>query len=92
MVSMYFKIFLFLLLWFGWLNLSIIILSVNLLVNTFGKRFFAGFCSDFADKYNDIAEAFKTELFTDLNSMRPGEKLRILEVGAGPGANFRSAE
>jgi len=86
---MYFKIFLILLLWFGWLNLSIIILAVNLIINAFGKRFFAGFCSDFADKYNDIAESFKTELFTGLNNMRPGEKLRILEVGAGPGANFR---
>merc|ERR1712066_1112430 len=30
-----------------------------------------------------MAGAFKTELFTDLNKMRPGEKLRILEVGAG---------
>ena len=88
---MYFKIFLLLLLWFGLLNLSVIILAVNLLITTFGKRFFAGFCSDFADKYNGIAEAFKTELFTDLNKMSPGEKIRILEVGAGPGANFRSA-
>ena len=86
---MYFKIFLLLLLWFGCLNLSIILLAINLLFITFGKRFFAGFCSDFADKYNDMAGAFKTELFTDLNKMRPGEKLRILEVGAGPGANFR---
>ena len=89
---MYFKIFLILLLWFGWLNLSIIILAVNLIINAFGKRFFAGFCSDFADKYNDIAESFKTELFAGLNNMRPGEKLRILEVGAGPGANFRSVK
>ena len=72
--------------------MSILILAVNLFITTFGKRIFAGFCSDFADKYNDIAEAFKKELFTDLNEMKPGEKLKILEVGAGPGANFRSVE
>ena len=87
--NMYFKIFLLILLWFGWTNLSLIFLTINLLVTIMGKRFFASFCSDFADKYNEMANSFKIELFKDLNDMKKGETLSILEVGAGSGANFK---
>ena len=86
---MYFKLFLLLLLWFEWVNLSIIILVINVVINKFGKIIFAGFCSNFADKYNEMANSFKIELFKDLNDMKKGEKLSIIEVGAGSGANFK---
>lgn len=86
---MYFKLFLILLIWFEWINVSILCLVINLVISSFGKRFFAGFCSNFADKYNELAHAFKMELFKDLNSMKSGEKISILEVGAGSGANFK---
>ena len=86
---MYFKLALLLLLWFGWKNLSIFLLVINLMVNKFGKKFFAGFCSTFADDYNKVANPFKLELFKELNDMKPGEKISVLEIGAGPGANFQ---
>ena len=86
---MYFKLFLLLLLWFEWINLSIIVLIVNLFINNFGKRIFAGFCSNFVDKYNEIADSFKKELFKELNEMKKGDTITILEIGAGSGANFR---
>ena len=86
---MYFKLLLLLLLWFGWENLSIILLVINLIVNKFGKKFFAGFCTTFAEDYNKVANPFKIELFKELNDMKPGEKISVLEVGAGPGANFK---
>jgi len=86
---MYFKVLLLILLWFGWTNLSLFFLTINLLITTMGKRIFATFCSDFADKYNEMANSFKIELFKDLNDMKKGETISILEVGAGPGANFK---
>ena len=86
---MYFKLALLLLLWFGWKNLSIFLLVINLMVNKFGKKFFAGFCSTFADDYNKVANPFKLELFKELNDMKPGEKISVLEIGAGPGSNFK---
>ena len=86
---MYFKLVLLLLLWFGWKNLSIFFLIINLVVNKFGKKFFAGFCTTFADDYNKVANPFKIELFKELNDMKPGEKISVLEIGAGPGANFK---
>ena len=86
---MYFKLVLLLLLWFGWKNLSIIFLIINLMVNKFGKKFFASFCSTFAEDYNKVANPFKIELFKELNDMKPGEKIAVLEIGAGPGSNFR---
>jgi len=86
---MYFKLFLLLLLWFEWVNLSILILFINVVINRFGKILFAGLCSNFAEKYNEMADSFKIELFKDLNDMKKGEKLSILEVGAGSGANFK---
>ena len=86
---MYFKLLLVFLLWFGWENLSIFLLIINLIVNKFGKKFFAGFCTTFAEDYNKVANPFKIELFKELNDMKPGEKISVLEVGAGPGANFK---
>jgi len=86
---MYFKLLLLLLLWLGWVNLVIFLLLINLTVNTFGKKFFAGFCTSFAEDYNKFADPFKIELFKDLNDMKPGEKISVLEIGAGPGANFK---
>ena len=86
---MYFKLFLLLLIWFEWVNLSIFVLLLNLLMTKYGKIIFAGFCTSSAIKYNEIANSFKVELFKDLNEMEKGEKLFILEVGAGSGANFK---
>ena len=86
---MYFKGSILLLLWFGWTNISIILLIINIVVNIFGSRFFACFCSNFADKYNDLANSFKIELFKDLNEMKKDDTISILEVGAGSGANFQ---
>jgi len=73
----------------GWTSIAIIILTVNLLISTFGRKFFAGFCSKFAEDYNGVSHSLKVELFKELNEMKPGEKISILEVGAGPGANFK---
>ena len=86
---MYFKLLLLLLLWCGWVNLAIFLLIVNLTVTKLGKKFFAGFCTSFAEDYNKVADPFKLELFKDLNEMKPGEKISVLEIGAGPGANFK---
>ena len=86
---MYFKLLLLLLLWFEWGNLSIFLLLINLIVNKFGKQFFAGFCTNFAEDYNKVANPFKIELFKELNDMKPGEKISVVEIGAGPGANFK---
>ena len=86
---MYFKLLLLLLLWFQWMNLAIFLLFINLTFHIFGKKFFAGFCTTFADDYNKVAESFKIELFKGLNNMKPLEKISVLEVGAGPGANFK---
>ena len=86
---MYFKLLLLLLLWCGWGNLAIFLLIVNLTVTKLGKKFFAGFCTSFAEDYNKVADPFKIELFKDLNEMKPGEKISVLEIGAGPGANFK---
>jgi len=86
---MYFKLLLLILLWFEWGNLSIFLLLINLIVNKFGKQFFAGFCTNFAEDYNKVANPFKIELFKELNDMKPGEKISVVEIGAGPGANFK---
>ena len=73
----------------GWTRLATLFLSINMIITTFGKRIFAGFCSNFADKYNIVSHAIKVDLFKDLNEMKKGEKIDILEIGAGPGANFK---
>ena len=86
---MYFKLTLLLLLWFGWTNLSILLLIINMIVNKFHSKIFSIFCSNLGKEYEVLANSFKTELFKDLNDMKPGEKISVLEVGAGPGANFK---
>ena len=86
---MYFKIALLLLLWFGWLNLSILLLLVNMIVNKFHNKIFSILCSNMLEDYNKCSKPFKIELFKELNDMKPGEKISVLEVGAGPGANFK---
>jgi len=78
-----------LLLWFEFVNLSILLLLINIIITKYGKIIFAGICTNSAIKYNEIAHSFKTELFKELNEMKKGEKLTILEVGAGSGANFK---
>ena len=86
---MYFKITLLLLLWFGWLNLSILLLLVNMIVNKFHGKIFSILCSNMLEDYNNCSKPFKIELFKELNDMKPGEKISVLEIGAGPGANFK---
>ena len=86
---MYLHITLLSLLLLGWTNLSILILLVNVLISNFGKRFFAGFCANFTGQYNEASNSLKIELFKELNDMKKGEKISILEVGPGPGANFK---
>ena len=73
----------------GWTSLATAVLLINVIISTFGKRIFAKFCSNFASKYNDVSHSMKIELFKDLNDMKKGEKISILEIGAGPGANFK---
>eukprot|EP00092_Neocalanus_flemingeri_P003012 GFUD01003221.1.p1 GENE.GFUD01003221.1~~GFUD01003221.1.p1 ORF type:complete len:259 (-),score=78.26 GFUD01003221.1:187-963(-) len=86
---MYLKLTVLGLLLLGWTNLAIVFLLVNVIITNFGKRIFAGFCSNFASKYNDVSNSLKIELFKDLNDMKKGEKISILEIGAGPGTNFK---
>merc|ERR1719150_2657216 len=70
------------------MNLSILLLLVNMIVNKFHSKIFSLFCSNLTDYYK-LANPFKIELFKELNDMKPGEKISVLEVGAGPGANFK---
>lgn len=83
------KLFVLGLLLIGWTRLATFVLSVNIIITTFGKRIFARVCSKFADKYNDVSHGFKIDLFKELNDMKKGGKIDILEIGAGPGANFK---
>ena len=86
---MYLKLTLLTLLFMGWANMAILFLVVNLIVSNFGKRIFAGFCAKMVDNYNKVSNPMRTELFEELNDMRKGEKISILDVGAWPGPNFK---
>merc|ERR1712156_79905 len=86
---MYFKLTLLLLLWYGWSTLAILLLLINMIVNKFHSKIFSIFCANLGDEYNMLTNSFKLELFKDLNEMKPGEKISVLEIGAGPGANFK---
>ena len=86
---MYLKLTLLALLFLGWANVAILFLVVNLIISNFGKRIFAGLCAKMVHDYNKVSNPMKMELFKELNDMRKGEKISILEVGAGPGANFK---
>jgi len=82
------KIILLALLLYGWTNLAIALLLFNLTITLLGKRLFASFCYKFAEDYNRVSHSMKVELFEELNDMKKGDKISILEVGAGPGTNF----
>ena len=49
-------------------------------------QLFANTSSVLVDKYNEIADSFKKELFKELNEMKKGDTITILEIGAGSGA------
>ena len=86
---MYFKFALLILLWFGWVNLSILLLLVNMIVTKFHSKIFSILCYNMQEDYNKCSKPFKIELFKELNDMKPGEKISVVEIGAGPGANFK---
>jgi len=79
------------LLFFGANYTAMFILTVNLALVLFGKKFFAAFLDRFKEKYNVVADPFKKKMFKELNEMKPasGDKLKILEVGGASGANFK---
>merc|ERR1711892_47284 len=85
-LDMHLKLTILGLLLIGWTSLATAVLLINVIISTFGKRIFAKFCSNFASKYDDVSHSMKIELFKD---MKKGEKISILEIGAGPGANFK---
>ena len=71
----HFKLLLVALLYFGWTYLAIVLLLINITLGWFGKKLFAGFCSNFASKYGHVSHPMKTELFKDLLELK---KARIL--------------
>ena len=87
--TMHFRLVLFSVLLFGWINIALILLLVNIVLTYFNKRMFARFCANMTEKYNEICDSVKEELFKDLNDHKKDEKICILEVGAGSGANFK---
>jgi len=86
---MYLKVTLLALLFFDLTGLATFVLSFNLLIVLFGKRIFAAFLDFFSDKYNEVSDSMKVELFKELNDTQRGEKISILEVGGGSGCNFK---
>jgi len=86
---MLFKAFLLGLLLFGWNYTAIFLLSFNLSFTTFGQRIFAIFLSNFVEVYNSVAHPLKTKLFSELNEIKSDDKVKILEIGGGSGANFK---
>jgi len=86
---MFFKLLLLVLLWSGLTKVASILLAVNLVVATFGKRIFASLCNSIGQDYNIISHALKVELFTELNEMKAGETIDVLEIGGGSGTNFK---
>lgn len=86
---MLFKAVLLFFLFFGFKSIAIFMLSVNLALHLFGKRFFAAFLNQFYVKYNRVADPLKVKLFKELNEMKSSDgKVKILEVGGASGANF----
>ena len=73
--DMYLKVTLLALLFFNFTGLATFVLSFNLLIVLFGKRIFAAFLDFFSDKYNEVSDSMKVELFKELNDTQPGEKV-----------------
>jgi len=86
---MFFKLLLLVLLWSGLTRVVSILLAVNLIIGAFGKRIFASLCNSIGQDYNIISHALKVELFTELNEMKAGETIDVLEIGGGSGTNFK---
>lgn len=68
---------------------AIVVLTFNLIIVAFGKRFFAAFLEFFATEYNKVSDSMKMELFKELNDTKPEEKISILEIGGGSACNFK---
>ena len=66
----HFQLLLVALLYFGWTYLAIVLLLINVTMGWFGKKLFAGFCSNFASKYGHVSHPMKTELFKDLLELK----------------------
>lgn len=88
----------------SWLNSYILPLTVAVLITFIivknGKRirqrFFAYVFSKLGKKYHTDMEATKTELFRELNNLKSADSdlrnkglIRVLEIGVGPGSNFK---
>ena len=71
---MYFKLTLLSLLALGCNWTAIFILTINLVIVTFGKRIFAAFLDFFSKEYNVVSDSMKVELFKELNDTKPEEK------------------
>lgn len=67
---------------------SLLLLTTNLSLLIFGKQFFAKFLSEFCKRYNKTTDSLKTELFRHLDGIEC-DKIKILEIGGGSGANFK---
>jgi len=77
-----------------WKFSAIMTLSIHLIFLQFGKKIFPAFLGSVVEQYNEVADPFKKKLFKEINSMKPeaGQKVRILEIGGGTGANFKYYE
>jgi len=74
----------------GFDYMATFILFVNIIITAYGKKIFAAFLANFSEKYNEVSDAMKKELFEELNNMgNKDEKIHILEIGGGSGTNFR---
>ena len=53
----------------GFDYLATFILFVNIIITVYGKKIFAAFLDNFSEKYNEVSDAMKKELFEELNNM-----------------------
>ena len=64
----------------GFDYLATFILFVNIIITVYGKKIFAAFLDNFSEKYNEVSDAMKKELFEELNNMESkDEKVRFLK-------------
>jgi len=85
---MFFKFLLLCLIFWNWKITACFLLTMNLTLLLFGKKFFAGFLATFCVSYNEATESLKRKLFQDMDELSDG-KMKILEIGGGSGANFK---